>query len=93
MAKINYDEQKRSKAGSAALLRSAVACYLIYLGCQIAAAKDTSMSLLTARLIGGGMIAAACLFGVYIWKRWRIDLAEAVLPAEILKQDKEQDAE
>ncbi len=77
MAKQEYNEELRSKAGKKAVLRALVAGYLVYLGWNIATGESSSMSQLTARLIGGVFIAAAAAFGVYIFRSWRSDLAAA----------------
>lgn len=78
--KLEYDIQKRARAGTAATFRAVVAAYLIYLGWKIATAGDGSMPPLAARLIGCAFIVAAIAFGIYTWKRWRLDLEAARLP-------------
>ena len=78
MDDTKYDPQKRSHADKAAVLRAVVAVYIGYLGYKIACAENTTMSVTTARIIGGAFIAAAAAFGVYIAKRWISDRKEAV---------------
>lgn len=65
--------QKQNRAGTAAVLRGAVAAYLGYLGYMIITNKDTSMKPLTAKLTGGALIAAAAAFCVYTVIRFRAD--------------------
>lgn len=77
-----FDPQKRSRADKAALLRAVVAAYIGYLGYKIAAAENTSMSLLTARIIGIAFILAAAGFCVYIYKRWKSDCNDALIVKE-----------
>lgn len=77
-----YDEQKRSQADKAALLRGVVAGYIIFLGWKIATNKDTTMDVTTARIIGGVFIAAALGFCVYIYLRRKSDLEAARLTDE-----------
>ena len=80
MGKLEYDIQKRARAGTAATFRAVVAGYIIYLGWKIATAEGSSMPPLAAKLIGVAFITAALAFGVYTWKRWRLDLEAARLP-------------
>ena len=68
------DRSGNEKAWTAALLRSAVAAYLVYLGYRIIVNPDTEMSGSTARILGGIMIAAAAAFAVYIVLRLKSDL-------------------
>ncbi|MBP0966659.1 MAG: hypothetical protein J5722_03405 [Oscillospiraceae bacterium] len=65
----------QNKAATAAVLRTVVAGYIFFLGWKIATEESDSMSSLLARLIGGVFMLAAVCFGVYIFKRWRIDQA------------------
>lgn len=77
MDKKKYDEQKRSRADKAALLRGVVAGYIIFLGFKIATNKDTTMDAVTAGVIGGVFIVAALAFCVYIFLRRKSDLEAA----------------
>lgn len=79
-----YDEQKRSRAGTAALLRGAVAGYIVFLGYKIITNKETSMSVMTSRILGGCFIAAALGFGAYTFLRWKKDMEAAVISDEIV---------
>ena len=85
--KLEYDIQKRARAGTAATFRAVVAGYIAYLGWQIATAGDSSMPPLAARLIGCAFIVAAIAFGIYTWKRWRLDLEAARLPEDTQAQE------
>ncbi len=81
--KLEYDVQKRAKAGTAATFRAIVAIYIIYLGYNILKSTIDGSSTLPAWagwVIGVFFIAAALGFGFYIWRRWRIDLEAARLP-------------
>ena len=84
-----YDPQKRSRADKAALLRAVVAAYIGYLGYKIAAAENTTMSLLTARIIGIAFILAAAGFCVYIFRRWKSDCRDALIAKEEQKAEDE----
>ena len=72
MNERQFDPQKQTKAGTAALLRLAVAGYLVYMGYKIAVNENTTMSPVTAVFI-----AAAMGFGAYTLLRWRKDIAAA----------------
>ena len=84
MGNGKFDPKKRSNAGKAALLRGVVAVYIGYLGVKIFAAKDTTMSLMTAHILGILFIAAGVAVAGYAVKRWiddtRGDSADKSLP-------------
>ena len=67
-------QNNKDKALTAAALRGVVTAYLVFLGYKIITNQDTTMSVQTARLLGGGLIAAAAAFAVYIVLRLRADL-------------------
>ena len=48
--KLEYDIQKRARAGTAATFRAVVAGYIAYLGWKVATAEGGSMPPLAARL-------------------------------------------
>ncbi len=79
-----YNVIRKNRAGTAALLRGAVACYLLYLGVQIAmsAGKDPSFPVWASWLLGGFFCVAAVAFGAYTWRRYRADLKAAELTEE-----------
>lgn len=79
-----YNVIRKNRAGTAALLRGAVACYLLYLGVQIAmsAGKDPSFPVWAAWVLGGFFCLAGAAFGVYTWRRYRADLKAAELTEE-----------
>ena len=77
MNERQFDPQKQTKAGTAALLRLAVAGYLVYMGYKIAVNENTTMPPVTAKILGGVFIAAAMGFGAYTLLRWRKDIAAA----------------
>ncbi len=84
--RLEYDVQRRAKAGTSATLRAVVALYVIYMGCRLirsaVTGEESTMSLGLRWGFGIGMIAFALGFGVYIWRRWRADVATARLPKE-----------
>lgn len=89
-----FDIQKRARAGTTATLRAAVAAYILYLGWKIMTAVGSSVPPLLAKGIGAVFIAAALAFGVYAWKRWRVDLENARLPkAEDAQTEEEEEGE
>lgn len=79
-----YNVIRKNRANVSAVLRGAVACYLLYLGVQIAmsAGKDPSFPAWAAWLLGGFFCVAAVAFGVYTWRRYRADLKAAELTEE-----------
>lgn len=93
--RLEYDVQKRSKAGTAATARAAVALYVIWLGVKIIRGViegDTTMSPAVGWTAGIVFIAASLAFGFYIWKRWRADMEAARLPAAQEGEDAGADA-
>ncbi len=84
--KLEYDVQKRAKAGTAALLRAVVALYIAWLGYKVIRGVGEDGSTVPPAagwIIGIVFIAAALAFGFYIWKRWRADLEDArISPAQ-----------
>lgn len=85
--KLEYDIQKRARAGTAATFRAVVAGYIAYLGWKIATAEGSTMSPLVAKLISCAFLVAAVAFGIYTWKRWRLDLEAARLPEDAQTQE------
>ena len=76
--KFEFDIQKRAQAGMKATFRALVAAYIIYLGYKIISGAAGFWQ----SAAGAVFIAAALAFGVYAWRRWRIDLEAARLPKE-----------
>ena len=74
--KLEYDVQKRAQAGVKATFRGVVAAYIIYLGYKVIREPESVWQIAA----GVFFIAAALGFGVYAWKRWRLDLEAARLP-------------
>ena len=76
-----YNVIRKNRANVSAVLRGAVACYLLYLGVQIAmsAGKDPSFPVWASWLLGGFFCVAAVAFGAYTWRRYRADLKAAEL--------------
>ena len=79
-----YTVIRKNRANVSAVLRGAVACYLLYLGVQIAmsAGKDPSFPVWASWLLGGFFCVAAVAFGAYTWRRYRADLKAAELTEE-----------
>ena len=79
-----YNVIRKNRANVSAVLRGAVACYLLYLGVQIAmgAGKDPSFPVWAAWVLGGFFFLAGAAFGVYTWRRYRADLKAAELTEE-----------
>ncbi len=78
--KLEYDVQQRARAGTKATFRGVVALYIIYLGYSVIRSAGDEASTMPPWLAWGGgilLIAAALGFGVYTWKRWRLDVEAA----------------
>ena len=78
-----YDTAKRSAAANIAVLRAAVAAYLIYLGYTLIRDAITGVSTMAPALAWAAgllFIAAAAVFGLYTWRRWCADMERAKLP-------------
>ena len=72
--------QKQARAGTAAVLRIIVACYLVYLAVQlIRGVQDGSsaMSPVIAWIAALFFTAAAAAFCLYTWKQYRQDAKKA----------------
>ena len=76
--RFEYDVQQRARAGVKATLRGAVAVYIVYLGYQLVRDAEGAWQIAA----GVFFIAAALAFGVYAFRRWRLDLEAARLPEE-----------
>ncbi|MCR5089504.1 MAG: hypothetical protein K6C08_08340 [Oscillospiraceae bacterium] len=91
--RLEYEVQRRAKAGTAATLRCLVAGYILYLAWQIAkggASGNTSMSPALSYAAAAVFAAVAVFFIVYSLKRWRQEAEAARLPPE---RDQEQSGE
>ena len=83
-SETQYDMAKRGTATSIAVLRSAVAAYLAYLGYTLirdVRAGGSAMSPALAWTAGLLFIAAAVVFALYIRRRWLADMEAARLPS------------
>ena len=76
--KLEFDVRKRASAGTKATFRGIVAVYIAYLGVRLV--RDAASGWQIAA--GIFFIVAALAFGVYIFRRWRLDLEAARLPEE-----------
>ncbi len=85
--KFEYDMQMRAQAGVRAAFRGVVAAYIAYLGYKLIRSAEASWPIAA----GAVFIAAALAFGVYTWRRWRIDLEAARLPDEGESDEDEDD--
>ena len=77
-----YDELRLGRAKSAAVLRGIVAGYIIYLGGSLIVDHLRGSSTLSPWAVwtaGLGFIAAGAAFGVYVWRRFRIEREKAKL--------------
>ncbi len=72
-----YDNEKRTKAVNALVLRLAVAAYMGYLCYKLWAGDRSDSNVWIFRIIGGFFFAAALVFVVYSVNRLRIDLKDA----------------
>ena len=81
--KLEYDVQKRAKAGTAATFRAVVCIYVMYLGsnlCRGTADGTSTLPPWAGWLCGIFFILAGLAFGIYTWNRYRIDKEAARLP-------------
>ncbi|MCR4640240.1 hypothetical protein [Ruminococcus sp.] len=79
---INYDAEKRARAGRGAVLRVLVAVYIAYLAFKIVSAEDTTMSAAACRVIGAVFIAADIAFIVYTYNLFRKEMKAAEADVE-----------
>ena len=80
-----YDMTRRASAINIAVLRSAVAAYLAYLGYDLIRDACTGVSALSPVLAwaaGLAFIFGAAAFAFFIRKRWHADMKAAELPAQ-----------
>ena len=81
--KLEYDVQKRAKAGMAATFRAVVAIYVMYIGsnlCRSTADGTSTLPDWAGWLSGIFFILVGLAFGVYAWNRYRIEKEAARLP-------------
>ena len=80
---VEYDEQRRARAGTSAVLRALVAGYLIYLAWQILRnlrTGETTMTPAVGYAAAAVFLLAAAAFAVYLIRQWRIESEAARLP-------------
>ena len=87
--KFEYDIQLRAQAGLKATFRGVVAAYIAYLGYKLIRDAEASWSI----VVGAVFIVVALAFGVYAFRRWRIDLEAARLPDEDESEAEDGDGE
>ena len=90
--RVEYDVQRRARAGTSATLRALVAGYLLYLAWQIVKGVrtgETSMSPAVAYTAAAFFVIAAIVFVVYLLRRWRKEVEAARLPAQSENEDSE----
>ena len=83
--RVEYDVQRRARAGTSATLRALVAGYLVYLACQIVKGVrtgETSMSPAVGYTAAACFLLAALVFAVYLIRRWKKEVEAARLPAD-----------
>lgn len=92
--KKHFHAVRKQRADTRALLRALVSGYLLYLAWKLAGSADPDFPQ-TARYLAGGLFAAtAAAFGLFTWKRYQADRADAELTPEEeeeLRRDREQD--
>jgi hypothetical protein len=76
---IKYDEDKRARAGRAAVLRAVVAAYIGYIAYKVALGENTTMSRRLCYVLGAVFLLAALLVGGYTFYRYRCDIKDAVI--------------
>ena len=87
---LEYDVQKRAKAGTSATFRGVVALYIIYLGYKVIQGAGDETSTMPPWLcwVGGiALIAAGLGCGYYAWRRWHIDVEAARIKNENTEED------
>ena len=83
--RVEYDVQRRARAGTSATLRALVAGYLVYLAWQIVKgvrSGETSMSPAVGYTAAAFFLLAALVFAVYLIRRWKKEVEAARLPAD-----------
>ena len=87
--RVEYDVQRRARAGTSATLRALVAGYLVYLAWQIVKgvrsgvrSGETSMSPAVGYAAAAFFLLAALVFAVYLIRRWKKEVEAARLPAD-----------
>ena len=85
--KFEYDIQQRAQAGVKATFRGVVAAYIAYLGYKLIRDAESIWHIVASIVF----IAAALAFGVYAFRRWRIDVEAARLPDEDLSEETDED--
>ena len=81
--RVEYDVQRRARAGTSATLRALVAGYLVYLAWQIVKgvrSGETSMSPAVGYAAAVFFLLAALAFAVYLIRRWKKEVEAARLP-------------
>ena len=92
--RIEYDVQRRARAGTGATLRALVAGYLVYLAWQIlkgVRSGETTMSPAVGYAAAAFFLLAALAFAVYLVFRWRRDVEAARLPVPDKAEDPAED--
>ena len=87
MEKKQYNMTRKNQADFRALLRGLVSAYLLYLGWKLAFENNDPTFPPVAGIVAGVvLVAGAVAFGVYTWKRYRIDRRDAELTDEELAE-------
>ncbi|MBR6839174.1 MAG: hypothetical protein IKM82_01130 [Oscillospiraceae bacterium] len=79
---VEYNEQKRARAGTRAILRALVVGYLAYLAWQIlkgVRSGESTMAPAVGYAAAAFFLFAAAAFAVYLIRRWRIEVEAARL--------------
>ncbi len=80
---IKYDEDKRARAGRAAVLRAVVAVYIGYIAYKVALGENTTMSRMLCYVMGAVFLVAALFIGGYTYYRYRCDMKDAIITDEV----------
>ena len=92
--RVEYDVQRRARAGTSATLRALVAGYLVYLAWQIVKgvrSGETSMSPAVGYAAAAFFLLAALGFAVYLIRRWKQEVEAARLPVAEERASEEED--
>ena len=91
---VEYNEQKRARAGTRAILRALVMGYLAYLAWQIVKgvrSGESTMAPAVGYAAAAFFLLAAVAFAVYLIRQWRLEVEAARLPESDSKEDAAED--
>ena len=91
---VEYDVQRRARAGTRATLRALVVGYLAYLAWQIlkgVRSGESTMAPAVGYTAAAFFLLAAAAFAVYLIRHWRLEVEAARLPESDSKEDAAED--